>query len=298
MSALVTGWWLYGRMDRSLHVAREQKAVADEQSAQADRILEDVITKFLPQMDVDTKKELLAVFQTGADHGDAISMGILGWLYHHGRGVAQDYAKAREWYEKAADKGDRMAMLNLGGFYTFGHGGAQDYAKAREWLEKAADEGVAEARGYLEKLSIEEAAKAGRYAEALQRQEAYEAKVEGEEIKRKGKPSEETARALGQVAWYALFAREFTKALTASDRAHALLPDDLTVETNRAHALMFLGRGEEAKALCLTYKGKAVSEEDATLWERAIVEDFAEFRKAGLTHPMMADIEKELGVSP
>jgi hypothetical protein len=34
------------------------------------------------------------------------------------------------------------------------------------------------------------------------------------------------------------------------------------------------------------------------LWERAIAEDFAEFRKAGLTHPMMAEIEKELGVSP
>jgi len=31
---------------------------------------------------------------------------------------------------------------------------------------------------------------------------------------------------------------------------------------------------------------------------RAIAQDFAEFRKAGLTHPMMADIEKELGVSP
>ena len=34
------------------------------------------------------------------------------------------------------------------------------------------------------------------------------------------------------------------------------------------------------------------------LWERVIADDFAEFRKAGLTHPMMADIEKELGVSP
>ena len=44
-------------------------------------------------------------------------------------------------------------------------------------------------------------------------------------------------------------------------------------------------------------KGKPVSERDARLWEHVIVEDFAEFRKAGLTHPMMADIEKELGVS-
>jgi hypothetical protein len=40
-----------------------------------------------------------------------------------------------------------------------------------------------------------------------------------------------------------------------------------------------------------------MSGQTATLWEQVIAEDFAEFRKAGLTHPMMADIEKELGVS-
>jgi hypothetical protein len=32
-------------------------------------------------------------------------------------------------------------------------------------------------------------------------------------------------------------------------------------------------------------------------WDSVIADDFAEFRKAGLTHPMMADIEKELNVS-
>ena len=41
----------------------------------------------------------------------------------------------------------------------------------------------------------------------------------------------------------------------------------------------------------------AAAPSESTLWERAVAEDFAEFRKAGLTHPMMADIEKELGVS-
>jgi hypothetical protein len=59
---------------------------------------------------------------------------------------------------------------------------------------------------------------------------------------------------------------------------------------------MFMERGEEAKALYLAHKGKPVSP-DNRLWERVIVEDFGEFRKAGLTHPMMADVEKELGVS-
>ena len=46
------------------------------------------------------------------------------------------------------------------------------------------------------------------------------------------------------------------------------------------------------------HKGKPLSERDARLWEHVIVEDFAEFRKAGLTHPMMASVEKELGISP
>ena len=35
--------------------------------------------------------------------------------------------------------------------------------------------------------------------------------------------------------------------MSAAERAHALLPDDLTIETNWAHALMFLGCEEESK---------------------------------------------------
>jgi hypothetical protein len=60
---------------------------------------------------------------------------------------------------------------------------------------------------------------------------------------------------------------------------------------------MFLGRGKESKKLYLAHKGKAVSEQDSRLWERVIADDFTEFRKVGLTHPMMAEIEKRLGVS-
>ena len=179
--------------------------------------------------------------------------------------------------------------------YDNGQGVAQDYAKAREWYEKAADKGEPSANANLKQMLIKAAAAAGRYVEALQLREALAAEEEAVEIKREGKPGEDTAKALGVVAWYALFAREYGKALTVADRAHALLPDNLLIETNRAHALMFLGRQEEAKALYLAYKGKRLS--DAVSWERTIADDFAEFRKAGLTHPMMADIEKELGVS-
>jgi TPR repeat protein len=235
-------------------------------------------------------------FQKAADKGNADATFYLGLLYDNGFGVAQDYAKAHEWYEKAAAKDNANAMRNLGVLYANGYGVAQDYAKAHEWYEKAADKGDADARDDLEKLAIEEAAAAGRYVEALQLQQTLAEKVEAVETEREGKPGKETAGALYSVAWYALFAQEFTKALTAADRVHALVPDDHEFEINRAHALMFLERGAESKALYLAHKGKPVSE-DGKLWERAIVEDFAEFDKAGLTHPMMADIEKELGVS-
>jgi hypothetical protein len=129
----------------------------------------------------------------------------------------------------------------------------------REWYAKAAEKGDSEAKTYLEKLSINEAGKAGRYAEALQLQEALAAKVEAAETKRDGKAGGETVSALYNVAWYALFAGEFTKALTAADRVHALLPDNLEFEINRAHALMFVERREVSKALYLAHKGKPLN---------------------------------------
>ena len=124
---------------------------AEKQKEQADHILKsatnvivpNVMLKLRDQIDTYTKKEIFVVFQTGADHGDPTSMGYLGVLYNQGFGVAQDYAKAREWYEKAADKGNARATANLGALYENGDGVAQNYAKAREWYEKAADKGDA-----------------------------------------------------------------------------------------------------------------------------------------------------------
>jgi len=291
--ALLVGWFAWS--------TQQQKRIAEEQREQADRILgsaTNIFAKLQRQMDFETKKEVLAVFQAGADHGDVTSMRNLGITYNYGYGVPQDYAKAREWYEKAADKGDELAMGRLGLLYQDGQGVPQDSTKAREWFEKAADKGDPIAMLRLRDLYENGDGVAQDYAKALQWQEAYAAKVQPEETRRLGKPGKETAEALNDVAWYALFAREFTRALTAANRAHALLPDDVSIETNRAHALMFLEHKEDAKALYLSNKGKPISEQDNKLWEHVILEDFAEFRKAGLTHPMMADIEKELGVSP
>jgi Sel1 repeat len=95
-------------------------------------------------MDVQTQQEVFALLTAGARRGDAAAMRYLAWAYVKGVGVTQDYAKAREWFEKSA------------------------------------------------------------------------AKVEAEETKRDGKPGKQTAEQLTLVSWYALFAKEFTKALTVS----------------------------------------------------------------------------------
>jgi TPR repeat protein len=77
-------------------------------------------------MDIDTQSQVFDVFQTGALHGNTNSMVNLGVAYKNGWSVAQDYAKAREWYEKAAEEGDASAMRELGKLL----GVAQDHAKA------------------------------------------------------------------------------------------------------------------------------------------------------------------------
>ena len=133
------------------------------------------------------------------------------------------------------------------------------------------------------------------YHKALAAAEARAASVEAQEIKSTGKPGSATARALGlDVAWSALFARDFYRALAATERARMLVPDQIEPDINRAHALLFLKRTREAMDLYLGNKGKMVI---GGLGENVIANDFEELRKGGLETPQMSKIETRLGVA-
>jgi hypothetical protein len=54
---------------------------------------------------------------------------------------------------------------------------------------------------------------------------------------------------------------------------------------------MFLDRIDEARAIYLKYRGQQKVSGDKS-WEAEILGDFAEFQKAGLTHPLMQEIAK------
>jgi WD40 repeat protein len=95
---------------------------------------------------------------------------------------------------------------------------------------------------------------------------------------------------VGGMAYSLVLARDFKNALEAADQAISLTPDEIWLYTNKAHALMFLGRVDEARTLYVRYHGEMNVEGKS--WDANILEDFAELRKAGLTNPLMDEIEK------
>jgi len=146
-------------------------------------------------------------------------------------------------------------------------------------------------------LEVKLAYKTGDYISSLRIAEILAQRGEEAEVDEHGVAGIETARYLTYVARHALFARNFSRALDVSDRAIDLNPSYLIAETNRAHALLFLGRADEARALYIKYKDKPVQENDNKPWQQVVANDFAAFRNAGLQHPLMAEIETVLGIS-
>ena len=81
-----------------------------------------------------------------ATDGNSSAQFNIGQLYRLGRGVAKDYTKAGQWYEKAAEQWHSAARHNLAILYEKGLGVPIDFAKAIEWYKKAAsqDYGIAQ----------------------------------------------------------------------------------------------------------------------------------------------------------
>ena len=222
-------------------------------------------------------------FEKAAAVGDAAAVVSLGLLYENGEGGLQDYAKARDWFEKAAATGDTFAMRSLGSLYQSGQGGLQDYAKARDWFEKSAATGdtfamrslgslyqsgqggqpdYVKARNWFERAAVAGDTAAMRSLGLGAPKDVAKAR---EWIDKAG--SRNCGHIYGNMSDNALLAHDFPRALTSAELAHSLDPDKLWIEVNHAHALMFLNR---------------------------VANDFARFRKVGLTNPLMEDVETAL----
>jgi localization factor PodJL len=79
--------------------------------------------------------------RNAAANGDPQAAFIIAGRYYEGKGVAQDYAAAANWYQKAADKGLAPAQYRLGTLFERGKGVGRDLNIALGWYERAAEAG-------------------------------------------------------------------------------------------------------------------------------------------------------------
>ena len=54
-------------------------------------------------------------------------------MHANGRGVTQNFAEARKWFQLAADHGEVKAQSYLGALYATGRGVPQSYPEAAKW---------------------------------------------------------------------------------------------------------------------------------------------------------------------
>ncbi len=84
-----------------------------------------------------------------AEKGYSQAQFRLGWIYERGIGVAQDFAKAREWYAKAMANGNADALARMGLLYEFGLGVEKSFDKAAEYYQRAIREDNASGYAYM-----------------------------------------------------------------------------------------------------------------------------------------------------
>ena len=86
-----------------------------------------------------------------AEKGDCNAQSYLGHVYLAGKGVGQDFSKARYWYQRVIEQPGADAKiiahanLVLGILYNSGKGGEQSYTTAVQCFQHAAEQGYTDA---------------------------------------------------------------------------------------------------------------------------------------------------------
>jgi tetratricopeptide (TPR) repeat protein len=103
----------------------------------------------------------------------------------------------------------------------------------------------------------------------------------------------ELARSLGGLSWVLILGNRAQAALDSTDEALSLDPSLLFVRMNRAHALLLLGRFDEARAIYVEDQDKSRGNGKASA--DIVRDDFAELRKFGIDTTDMKRITALVG---
>lgn len=97
------------------------------------------------------------------------------------------------------------------------------------------------------------------------------------------------------LSYYALYAREYQKAIEYAQKALQLDPEDETAERYLAPAYLLNGQYGQAEVIYKKWKGKVfwMSNEDTA--GATFLQDIADLEAAGITHPDFEKVKKLFG---
>jgi len=136
--------------------------------------------------------------------------------------------------------------------------------------------------------AVNDAFESKNYAEAASLQERISAAVRRTETAAEGKPGDGTLGALLSLSWYQLFTGQYNTVIATADQAAAISKDYISIDTNRAHALMLMGSTDEARVIYNKHRGKET--QNKKTWDSEVLDDFAELEQAKIKHPLMDEI--------
>ncbi|MGI8743886.1 MAG: hypothetical protein ACR2NN_15185 [Bryobacteraceae bacterium] len=91
------------------------------------------------------------------------------------------------------------------------------------------------------------------------------------------------------LSWYQLLAKDFPGALASSEAGLKLNPAKRALDTNRTHALLFLGRIKEAEDIYRKHLGQKISQDT---WEKVILDDLKQLEEDGLSSPDFSKVRE------
>lgn len=127
----------------------------------------------------------LRVWLPMAEQGDMVAQTYVGAIFEKGLGVAPDYTKAAQWYQKAADQGYAQAQFALGYMYETGQGVERNPANAFRLYRMAAglpEEDVPASAVLLSEVEKQKLAEQTAAEEALLEKVADEVSVKQQEL--------------------------------------------------------------------------------------------------------------------
>ena len=175
---------------------------------------------------------LLRWYGQQAEGGAAWAQAYLGALHEAGQWVAQDYARAAQWYQRAGEAGNTAAQWRLARLYRIGLGVPQDEQEARRWGQM-----------YRVQACVAQA-------------NAEPALGECDRLAADRHDPDRVAQGMADPFCLQHFAE---RAVAACTGALAQTPGVVRLRAQRARALAFMGRFEEARKDAATAAAKGSS---------------------------------------